>query len=136
MSQAWWETAGDISINAFYVACLIFTVLYAALAPWYRSQMGQNIMTLMATLAAVGVYGIYVNYLSRKANPEAYAAAVEAAKKLHYPIGFWQIRFILFVLLAIAVYWRIWLFVKSQILARRARKIEEKKEEADHDLRS
>lgn len=136
MSQAWWETAGDISINAFYISCLIFVVLYAIFAPWYRSSMGQNIMTLMAALAAVGMYGIYANYLSRKADPEAYAAAIEATKKLHYPLGFWQIRFLLFALLATAVVWRIVIFIKNQLLVREARKSLRRKKEADHDLRT
>lgn len=134
MSQEVWKMIGDIAINAFYLLCLVFVLLYATLSPWYRTQMGRNIMTLMAALAAIGIYGIYANYLSRKADPEAYAAAVKAAQAVHYPLGFWQIRFFLFAVLAIAVGWRIMIFVKHQILARRETRA--KKEQQNHDLRT
>lgn len=132
ISQEVWESVGDIAVNAFWILCLVFVTLYGVLSPWYRSQMGRNIMTLMAALAATGVYGIYANYLSRRTNPAAYEAAIQAAKKVYYPIGFWQIRFILFAMLAIAVGWRIVILVKYQILARR----DTKREKKNHDLRS
>lgn len=134
MSRETWEMMGDISINAFYILCLVFVLLYATLSPWYRTQMGRNIMTLMGALAAIGIYGIYANYLSRKADPDAYAAAVRAARAIHYPLGFWQIRFFLFAVLAIAVGWRIMIFVKYQILARRETRAVKK--EQNHDLRA
>lgn len=133
MNEGFWAAAGDIAFNAFFFFTLLFVLLYATISPWWRTQMGRNIMTLMTALAATGVYGIYANYLSRKANPEAYEAAIRAAKAVHYPLGFWQIRFVLFAVLAIAVGWRIMIFVKYQILTRRENKTKRGKQ---HDLRT
>lgn len=133
MNQGLWATAGDIAVNAFYFFTLLFVLLYATISPWYRTQMGRNIMTLMGALAATGVYSIYANWLSRRNDPEAFENAVRAAQEVYYPTGFWQIRFVIFATLALAVLWRIVILVKAQVLARRDNKA---KKEQDHDLRS
>lgn len=134
MSQGLWATAGDIAYNAFFIFTLLFVLLYAIISPWYRTQMGRNIMTLMGALAATGLYSIYANWMSRRTDPEAFENAVRAAQEVYYPTGFWQVRFIIFTTLALAVLWRIVILVKAQILARRDKKTE--KEQEDHDLRS
>lgn len=131
MSDGLWAAAGDIAFNAFFFFTLLFVLLYATISPWWRTPMGRNIMTLMGALAAVGIYSIYANWLSRKADPERYDAAVQAAREVYYPHGFWQIRFIIFATLALAVLWRIVILVKAQVLTRQSRK-----KEQDHDLRS
>lgn len=134
MSQSLWADAGDLAVNAFSLFALLFVLLYATISPWYRTQMGRNIMTLMGALAATGLYSIYANWLSRRADPEAFEKAVRASQEVYYPLGFWQIRFILFATLAFAVLWRIIILVKAQILTRRDNKI--KKERGRHDLRA
>lgn len=124
MSGAW-AIAGDIAFNLFFLFCLLFVLLYAIISPWYRSQMGRNIMTLMAALATTGLYSIYANWLSRRADPEAFENAIRAAQEVYYPTGFWQIRFVIFATLALAVLWRIVILVKAQILTRRESKRKE-----------
>lgn len=135
MTREFWATAGDVAFNAFFLFTLLFVLLYAIISPWYRTQMGRNIMTLMGAIAATGVYSIYANWLSRRNDPEAFENAVRAMQKVQYPAGFWQIRFILFAILALAVVWRIMILVKAQLLARRNNSQPNEKGNDSHDLR-
>lgn len=44
--------AGDLAVTAAAVGSVLFVLVYAALAPWYRSVVGWSVMVLTLALAA------------------------------------------------------------------------------------
>jgi hypothetical protein len=97
-----WRLAGEYAFYAFTGATVLFILLYGVLAPWWRSATGRNIMTLMGALAVACVYFTWA-YVREGGLPPA----------------FLPIRFCIFVVLFLAVSWRVVLFVREQIFARR-----------------
>lgn len=54
-----------------FLACAVFAVTYHVKAPWWRSQIGRNVMALAATLAALFLYTVLITLW-----PEGCAATV------------------------------------------------------------
>jgi hypothetical protein len=114
MTQESWELAGDIAFTIMGAAAVTFTVLYLLLTPWWRTPTGRNIMAMMSTLAIIGAWGSYI-----------------LLTDMDRPFAVYQIRFAMFLVLAIVIIWRIVIFVRVQLLARQSRK-----EILHHDLRT
>lgn len=108
MDDFGWKQAGECAFYAFTASSIVFMVLYGFLSPWWRSPTGRNIMLVMGLLAVTSGYFT-----------TAYWAGVSPV--LDYPI-----RFFLFSGLFVAVSWRVVLFVREQILARRSDRSDER----------
>lgn len=103
-----WKEYGDIAFFAAAASSLVFVLVYAVLAPWYRSATGRNIMFVMATLAGAMCYF-------------AVAIAFGVAP------GIWPVRAILFTLLFSAITWRIVLLLRAQLGARREERLNQRR---------
>lgn len=108
MANVGWAEAGVVMFLAFTAVSVLFLVLYTVLSPWWKTPTGRNIMTLMAALAGAGVYFSWAYF--NGGTPPAY-----------YPV-----RFGIFTVLFLAVTWRVVLFVRAQVLCRRASRSEER----------
>lgn len=113
MTQATWKLIGDILIYLNACACLAFVVMYATLAPWYRTETGRNIMSVMGVLAASLCYFGW------------------AVSRGGIPNGFYPVRATLFAAMLLVIGRRVALFVKNQLFVRRAA---DKKGKADHEM--
>ena len=114
MNNKFWDTAGDVAFYGFAFSTVVFVVMYALFSPWRQTEVGRNIMAVMASLAATTAY---------------FSLAVILGG---VPWGFYQIRFFLFTACFLAVAWRVMILVRRQILARNDGRT---KEQSD-DLRS
>lgn len=99
-----WNTAGDVAFYAVAGISVLFVVLYTVLSPWWKTATGRNIMFLMSMIAAITGY---------------FAWAINQDGEL--PHGFYPVRFGLFAGLATAIGWRVVIFVRAQVLARRSK---------------
>lgn len=107
-----WKLAGDIGFWTATVATSLFSLLYFMFAPWWRTMAGRNIMAVMGSVALAFAYF-------------SWAIAIGGI-----PPGFWPMRALLFFGIALAVGWRIVIFVRYQII--RPRKAgEERKNELE-----
>lgn len=98
-----WDEAGTLAFYALTIVSILFVLTYHVLSPWWRTEAGRNIMAVMASLAAIGAWGSYVNLL---ADPRS--------APLFYPT-----RFFLFSGLTLAIGWRIVILVRAQLARRR-----------------
>lgn len=96
-----WDLAGDIAFWAATVATVTFSLLYLVFAPWWKSVAGRNIMAVMGSVALA--FGYF-----------SWAIALG-----HVPPGFWPMRALLFMGIALAVMWRIVIFIRHQIIRSR-----------------
>lgn len=97
-----WREAGDIAFYVVTAVSVLFVLLYTILSPWWQKPAGRNIMFLMSMIAAITVY---------------FAWAINVR---HIPGSFYPIRFALFAGLACAIAWRVVIFIRAQVLARRS----------------
>jgi hypothetical protein len=104
-----WQSYGDLAFYALAGVTVVFSFAYLFLAPWYRTATGRNIMAVMGSLAAA----------------LAYFAWVIANKGV--PAGFYPARALLFTALFAAVAWRLWLFVRHQLLHKGSMEAEDEK---------
>ena len=94
---------GDLFAVLTFAGATFFILLYGALAPWYRTPIGRNIMALMAVIAlATGL------------------ATVTITMGLEWPYRL-ALRALIWFLIATVVWWRVALLVREQILARKQR---------------
>lgn len=93
-----WKLYGDIAFYACAFTNLTFCILYCALAPWWRTATGRNIMTVMGSLA------IALGYFS-------WAISIGGT-----PPGFYPVRALLFTSIAAAIGWRIVMFVRQHLI--------------------
>ena len=96
-----WDLAGDIAFWAATVATMLFSLLYLVFAPWWKSVAGRNIMAVMGSVALAFAYFSWAIALG------------------HVPPGFWPMRALLFTGIALAVTWRIVIFIRHQIIRSR-----------------
>lgn len=94
---------GDFLAVLAFAGTVLFVILYAILAPWWRSAHGRNVMLLMGVLALLftliaGTVLFGVEWPFRPA-----------------------IRVIIFGLVGLAIWWRIVLLIKDQISGRKQR---------------
>jgi hypothetical protein len=101
MSEATWKLWGDVAFYGVATASTVFVLLYATLSPWWRSATGRNIMAVMGSLALASVYF-------------AFAVALGRA-----PFHLHAARFVLFGSLFLAITWRVIIFIREQLCARR-----------------
>lgn len=107
-----WKLVGDLGFWAATFATVLFSLLYLIFAPWWKSVAGRNIMAVMGSVAVA--FGYF-----------SWAIAIG-----HIPPGFWPMRAGIFVAIALAVTWRIVIFIRHQII--RSRKAgEERKHELE-----
>lgn len=102
MNEEFWRQAGDIAFYSLASVSFLFVALYFLLSPWWRTETGRNIMAVMGSLAVTAVY---------------FSLAIRQGG---VPWGFFPIRFFLFTSLALAVGWRVVLFVRRQLLVRKS----------------
>jgi hypothetical protein len=103
MSDHTWRLIGNVLIMLNATAAGCFAVSYGVFAPWYRSQTGRNIMAVM------GVLAINASYFSW------------AAFRGHgLPASFYPVRAGMFLLLFLVLAQRFIIFVRAQLLAKRA----------------
>ena len=89
-----------IGMVAYYICtlgALSFVVLYGALAPWWRTVIGRHMMTFMAVLAGILLYGTVVPLLG-----------------LSLEQRLWS-RVIAYILFGGVVWWRVGLMVVLQV---------------------
>jgi hypothetical protein len=77
------------------IGASIFVAVYHALARWWESSVGQNIMLLMSSLAAVCDLALLNIMLGR-------------------PDWMGWIFFVLYVVIGVAIWWRVGLVIKAQ----------------------
>lgn len=107
-----WQTLGDW---AFYVATtitILFALLYLNLAPWWRTATGRNIMAVMGSMA------IAFGYFSW------------AIWNGGVPAGFHPMRALIFIAIALAVGWRIVIFVRHQLVLPRQKEKQDELEDS------
>lgn len=90
-------------VSAFFASA--FVVLYAVTAPWWRDEVGRNIMSLMAVIAAVLDLAV-VRILGAVDNDAAWFALL---------------RLIVFAFVPVVLALRFWLLWKVQVRDRRRR---------------
>jgi hypothetical protein len=93
-----WKAFGDIAFYAATVSSVVFALLYLVFAPWWKTQTGRNIMAVMGALAlAMGYFGWVI-------------------ARGGVPSGFYPARALLFSGIALAIAWRIVLFIRTHLL--------------------
>ncbi len=93
-----WRTFGDWAFYALAAVTVLFSLLYLALAPWWRTVTGRNIMTVMGSLAMALAY---------------FAWVIQQDGVPHY---FWPMRAFLFSVLAASIAWRIVIFIRQHLV--------------------
>lgn len=101
MKEQGWTVAGSYALYAFSSLSALFVLLYATLSPWWRTEVGRNIMAIMASLAAMGLYASLIDLTG--INPPLYA----------------ETRFVILALLAWSVGKLIILFIREQLMPRK-----------------
>lgn len=96
-----WEVAGDVAFYALAFMAGLFVALYAVLSPWWRTEAGRNIMAVMGSLAVIGLWGSYLLAAGGRG------------------VWFYPVRFFMFTGLALALAWRVVMFVRVQVIRRR-----------------
>lgn len=97
MDEAVPRTIGTIIYYVCTFGALSFVVLYATLAPWWRSIVGRHMMAFMVVLAGILSYGTVVPLLG-----------------LSLEQRLWS-RVIAFTLFGGVIWWRVWLVVALQV---------------------
>lgn len=100
MSQAFWRDAGTYMFYGLTGVSVLFVLMYLVLSPWWKTETGRNIMAVMGSLASTLAYFTVAVWMG------------------HTPFAFYQARFFLFLVLALAIGWRVVLFVRAQLLNR------------------
>jgi len=121
MNYDFWYDVGNWGFYATAAVSLLFTVMYCLLSPFWRTETGRNIAALMAVIAAITTWSSATLWTSEPTN-------IPAGDR---PITFYQVRAILMWALAAVIFWRVVIFIRVQLLARR-----ERKEKERHDLRT
>lgn len=93
-----WRTYGDWAFYACTAVTVLFALLYLALAPWWKTIAGRNIMTVMGSLAVALAYFTWV---------------IVNGGVPHY---FWPTRALLFTGLAAGIGWRTVIFIRHHII--------------------
>jgi hypothetical protein len=93
-----WDLIGDIGFWTATAATTTFCLLYFLFAPWWSTMAGRNIMAVMGSVALAFAYFSWAIALG------------------HVPPGFWPMRALLFFGIALAVGWRILIFIRYQII--------------------
>lgn len=108
-----WDLAGDIAFWVATFATVLFALLYLVFAPWWKTVAGRNIMAVMGSMALAFAYFSWAIALG------------------HVPPGFRPMRALLFMGIALAVSWRIVIFIRHQIIRSRKTGEEHKHELED-----
>lgn len=94
---------GNYAAHFAAAGWLLFTALYATMAPWWRSAIGRNMLALAATLAAVFLL-----------------VSVQILFGVAWPARDW-VRLLIFGMVAGVGWWRLGILLTDQILAVRQR---------------
>jgi hypothetical protein len=94
---------GDFLAVLAFAGTVLFVILYAILAPWWRSAHGRNVMLLTSVIGLA--FGL---------------ATGTILFGLEWPFRS-TIRAIIYGLIAVAIWWRIALLIKDQISGRKQR---------------
>jgi hypothetical protein len=100
------QLIGDALAVAAFIGSALFVLLFASLAPWWRNVHGRNVMLLMVTITLA--FGL---------------ATATIVFGVEWPIRP-TLRAIIFLFIAIAVWWRVAILIKDQVIARRSRSAE------------
>lgn len=93
-----WKTFGDIAFYAAAIAAVVFVLLYMGIAPWWKTQTGRNIMSVMGAIAVALAYFAWI--IARGGVPQ----------------GFYPIRALLFSGIALAITWRVGILIRNQAI--------------------
>jgi hypothetical protein len=108
-----WKLYGDIAFYGCSLSALLFVVLYAVLAPWWKTMTGRNIMAVMASLALGFCYFAF------------------AINRGGVPHGFYPVRALVFTFIFLSVSWRVAILIKVQLDVRKEKqRVEEVREGA------
>lgn len=91
-----WKTFGDIAYYAATASAVVFVLLYVAIAPWWKTQTGRNIMSVMGAIAVALAYFAWI--IARGGVPN----------------GFYPVRALLFSGIALAITWRVGILIRNQ----------------------
>lgn len=106
-----WREFGDWAFFACAFITVLFAVLYLFLAPWWQTVTGRNIMSVMGSIAVAFAYFAWVIHLGG------------------VPGYFWPMRAILFSGIALAIGWRIVIFIREHL--RRSLRTSKRKRDED-----
>lgn len=93
-------TAGDLLLYAAMSASFAFVACYHLLAPWWRSETGRNVMTLMSLIALI--------LLLNLSGIERWVAPARPT-----------IRVVVYGLLSVVILWRLTILIRAQWAGRR-----------------
>jgi hypothetical protein len=92
-------TVGSWAVHFAFVGWLLFTALYATMAPWWRSSYGRNVLALAAVLAVT--LGL---------------VSVQLLLGVRWPAREW-VRLTVFAAVAAVGWWRLFILLTDQIFA-------------------
>jgi hypothetical protein len=93
-----WDQLGDIGFYGSTVVTVLFALLYAIFAPWWKTRTGRNIMAVMGSIAVTFAYFTGVIWLG------------------HVPVGFLPMRAFLFIAIGLTIGWRTVIFIRFHII--------------------
>jgi hypothetical protein len=98
-----WKDFGDWAFYACTVVTVLFALLYLLFAPWWRTTAGRNIMAVMGSVALA--FGYFTWVISQGG----------------LPAGFYPMRALVFTFIAVAIGWRVVIFIRHQFLLRKGK---------------
>ena len=96
-----WKQVGDFAFYGCTAAAVTFVLCYLALAPWWRSEAGRNIMAVMASMALAFSYFTF--------------AIIQGG----VPLGFYPARAVIFMFIFLSISWRVVILLRVQRPRRR-----------------
>ena len=99
-----WRLFGDLAFYACTGVTLLFVILYLVFAPWWKTTAGRNIMAVMGSVALAFGYFTWAIWTGG------------------IPAGFYPMRAAIFSFIALAIGWRVLIFIRHQFLLRKESK--------------